>query len=80
MANTKKVTVSMTEETEKIAQEDSIEILGSKNVSGYISYLIKKARKETHKKKNELLSLDNYEDLHFCSKEHFVEFFFRTND
>lgn len=45
----KKVTVSMTEETEKIAQEDSIEILGSKNVSGYISYLIKKARKEARK-------------------------------
>ena len=49
MAKTKKVTVSMTEETEKIAQEDSIEILGSKNVSGYISYLIKKARKEAQK-------------------------------
>lgn len=49
MGKTKKVTVSMTEETEKIAQEDSIEILGSKNVSGYISYLIKKSRKESHK-------------------------------
>lgn len=49
MLKTKKVTVSMTEETEKIAQEDSIEVLGSKNVSGYISYLIKKARKEAKK-------------------------------
>ena len=49
MAKTKKVTVSMTEETEKIAQKDSIEILGYKNVSGYISYLIKKARKEARK-------------------------------
>ena len=49
MAKTKKVTLSMTEETEKIAQEDSVEVLGSKNVSGYISYLIKKARKEVRK-------------------------------
>lgn len=39
----------MTDETKKIAQEDSIEILGSKNLSGYISYLIKKARKEVQK-------------------------------
>ena len=46
MSKTKKVTVSMTEETEKIAQEDSLKILGTQNVSGYISYLIKKARKE----------------------------------
>lgn len=46
MIKTKKVTVSMTEETEKIAQEDSVDVLGTKNVSGYISYLIKKTRKE----------------------------------
>jgi hypothetical protein len=44
MAKTKKVTVSMIEETEKIAQEDSVDILGFKNVSGYISYLIKDER------------------------------------
>jgi uncharacterized ParB-like nuclease family protein len=49
MAKTKKVTVSITEETEKIAQEDSVDVLGSENVSGYISYLIKKARKEAQK-------------------------------
>lgn len=46
---TKKTTISITEETEKIAQQDSVEVLGTKNVSGYISYLIKKARKEAKK-------------------------------
>jgi hypothetical protein len=46
---TKKVTVSMTEETEIKAQNLSVLILGTQNVSGYISYLINKAHLEAQK-------------------------------
>ncbi len=49
MANTKKVTVTMTEETEKDAQDLSVLILGQQNVSGYITYLINKAKLEAKK-------------------------------
>jgi hypothetical protein len=33
-----------------------------------------------HRKKGEVTSLDNYETLHFCSKEHFVKFFFERDE
>ena len=49
MAKTKKVTVSMTEETKQKAVEDSVFVLGTENISGYISYLINKAHKEVQK-------------------------------
>jgi hypothetical protein len=29
-----------------------------------------------HRRKGELISIENHETLHFCSKEHFVKFFF----
>jgi hypothetical protein len=49
MPKTKKVTVSMTEETKQKAIDLSILVLGTKNISGYISYLINKAHKEAVK-------------------------------
>jgi hypothetical protein len=55
MAKTKKVTVSMTEETQKIAEQDShkwnleTSFKDKSNISGYISYLINKAHLEALK-------------------------------
>lgn len=49
MSKTKKVTVSMTEETKQKAVDLSISVLGTENISGYISYLINKAHKEEQK-------------------------------
>lgn len=46
MAKTKKVTVSMTEETKQKALELSVLVLGTENISGYISYLINKSHLE----------------------------------
>ena len=46
---TKKVTVSMTEETKQKALDLSVLILGTENISGYISYLINKAHLEAKK-------------------------------
>jgi len=49
MSKTKKVTVSMTEETKQKALDLSVLILGTENISGYISYLINKAHLEAKK-------------------------------
>jgi hypothetical protein len=49
MSKTKKVTVSMTEETKQKALNLSVLILGTENISGYISYLINKAHLEAQK-------------------------------
>ena len=49
MAKTKKVTVSMTEETKQKALDLSVLVLGTENISGYISYLINKAHLEAEK-------------------------------
>ena len=49
MAKTKKVTVSMTEETKQKAIDLSVLVLGTENISGYISYLINKAHLEAQK-------------------------------
>ena len=49
MAKTKKVTITMTEETKKKAADLSVLILGTENISGYISYLINKAHLEAQK-------------------------------
>ena len=49
MAKTKKVTVSMTEETKQKALDLSVLILGTENISGYITYLINKADLESRK-------------------------------
>lgn len=49
MPKTKKVTLSMTEETKQKAVDLSIVILGKENISGYISYLINKAHLEAQK-------------------------------
>lgn len=49
MSKTKKVTVSMTEETKKKAVYLSVLVLGTENISGCISYLINKAHKEAQK-------------------------------
>jgi hypothetical protein len=49
MAKTKKVTVTMTEETKQKAVDLSILILGTENISGYITYLINKAHLEAKK-------------------------------
>jgi hypothetical protein len=49
MAKTKKVTVSMTEETKQKAVDLSVLVLGTENISGYISYLINKAHLEAKK-------------------------------
>ena len=49
MAKTKKVTVTMTEETKQKALDLSILILGTENISGYITYLINKADLEARK-------------------------------
>ncbi len=34
----------------------------------------------THKKLGEKISIENQETLHFCSREHFVQFFFGTDN
>ncbi len=49
MSKTKKVTISMTEETKQKAVNLSVSVLGTENISGYISYLINKANKEAEK-------------------------------
>ena len=49
MAKTKKVTVTMTEETKQRALNLSVLILGTENISGYITYLINKAHLEAKK-------------------------------
>lgn len=49
MAKTKKVTVTMTEETKQRALNLSVLALGTENISGYITYLINKAHLEAQK-------------------------------
>jgi len=49
MAKTKKVTVTMTEETKQKALNLSVLVLGNENISGYITYLINKADLEAKK-------------------------------
>jgi len=49
MSKTKKVTVTMTEETKQKAVNLSVMILGTENISGYITYLINKAHLEAQK-------------------------------
>ena len=44
MANTE--TFSMSKEVYQIAKEDALHYLGKENASGYVSYLITKARRE----------------------------------
>jgi len=43
---TKKVTITLTSEQQESARKLSIELLGKKNISGLIGYLINKANKE----------------------------------
>ncbi len=43
MANTKKVTITMSEATKKKAARLSVVILGAENISGYITYLVNNA-------------------------------------
>lgn len=45
MTKTKKVTISLTPEQQQQAREQSKELFGKENISGYIGYLIEKARK-----------------------------------
>jgi len=47
MTKTKKVTISLTAEQQEEARRQSKELLGKENISGYIGYLILKARKIT---------------------------------
>jgi len=49
MSKTKKVTVTMTEETKQRALNLSVLTLGTENISGYITYLINKAHLEAPK-------------------------------
>jgi len=49
MSRTKKVTVTMTEETKTKALNLSVLVLGTENISGYITYLINKADLEAKK-------------------------------
>ena len=49
MAKTKKVTVTMTKETKQKALNLSVLVLGTENISGYITYLINKAYLEAPK-------------------------------
>ena len=49
MSRTKKVTVTMTEETKTKALNLSVLVLGTENISGYITYLINKADLEARK-------------------------------
>ena len=49
MSKTKKVTVTMTKETKQKALDLSVLVLGTKNISGYITYLINKAHLEARK-------------------------------
>jgi len=49
MAKTKKVTVTMTEETKHKALNLSLLVLGTENISGYITYLINKDDLEAQK-------------------------------
>ena len=49
MSKTKKVTVTMTEETKQKALNLSVLVLGNENISGYITYLINKADLDAQK-------------------------------
>jgi hypothetical protein len=49
MSKTKKVTVTMTEETKQKALNLSVLALGTENISGHITYLINKAHLEARK-------------------------------
>jgi hypothetical protein len=42
---TKKVTITLTEEVINKGKKDSKKVLGSENLSGYISYLITKVKR-----------------------------------
>jgi hypothetical protein len=44
MAKTKKVTISLTPEQQEQAREQSKVLFGKENISGYVGYLIEKAR------------------------------------
>jgi len=48
MSKTKKVTISMTKETKAKAIQQSIDVLGKKNLSGYITYLINREENESN--------------------------------
>ena len=45
MAKTKKVTISLIPEQQEEARKQSKFLFGKENISGYIGYLIEKARK-----------------------------------
>jgi len=47
MANTKKVTISLTQEQQDKAKEDSKAIFGKENLSGYIQILIQNGFEKT---------------------------------
>tara|TARA_R110000851_G_scaffold107085_1_gene227126 strand:+ start:387 stop:524 length:138 start_codon:yes stop_codon:yes gene_type:complete len=44
MAKTKKVTISLTPEQQEQARKQSKNLFGKENISGYLGYLIEKAR------------------------------------
>ncbi len=44
MTKTKKVTISLTPEQQQQAREQSKVLFGKENISGYVGYLIEKAR------------------------------------
>jgi len=44
MSKTKKVTITLTEEQKEQARKQSKVLFGKENVSGYVGYLIEKAR------------------------------------
>lgn len=47
MANTKKVTISLTQEQQDKAKKDSVAIFGKENLSGYIQFLIQNGFEKT---------------------------------
>ena len=44
MSKTKKVTITLTAEQQEEARRQSKELFGKENISGYVGYLIEKAR------------------------------------
>jgi uncharacterized protein YoaH (UPF0181 family) len=49
MANTKKVTITLTQEQQDKARERSKELFGKANISGYVGFLIERDLKESGK-------------------------------
>jgi hypothetical protein len=49
MANTKKVTITLTPDQQDKARERSVDLFGKANISGYVGYLIEKDLKGSKK-------------------------------